>query len=338
MLQYFNYRVKLNSVFGTDRSRYGDLYGLSYLPDFKKDDPLDTAAYPDTVRGVKRDINLYVLCNSYIYAFVKTEAIFAGVKRYWFGRPGLFDDPVVKFDSTERNVLLLQSTEHFLHNLTIPGLLTGSLVTTPSKSKVDTLPSEFEKKVNVAKLPVNNMLFNPRIHETLEFNLFDYRFLTPLKELKAQITYKWFNRTDHAVRISSDKKYLFMASSVDTSNNSSSFKKVTDQEINEYVMLLNQAYDHYKSLGFDEVYLSIIPSAVTILAPNMGEYNNIIPRIQNHPDLKMPYIDIYKKFRYSKESIYQTSDMHWNYNGFRIWVNEFNKTLQNTYKNDKFKK
>ncbi|RYZ97520.1 MAG: hypothetical protein EOP47_21485 [Sphingobacteriaceae bacterium] len=324
-----NYRLKIpDSPFGSDFDRYGNLYTLSFLPQFRLKDPLMVKAYPDSVKTGKRDINLYVLCNSYIFAFVKTDKIFTGVKRYWFARHELYDNPVVKFDSTQKNIMLIEVTEHSLGNFTGPDLLMNSLKTVPSKNSADTLPSQYVNPTNYAMLaPLKNMIFNPRINDALGFNLFGYIFTTPIKQAKAGFNYNVFNRVDPSVKISPDGKHLFAAPTVDPRSHRSSFKPIDDEKINMYVTSFNKAYDHYKSLGFDEVYLTIVPNPVAIIAPEMGTYNHLTERIQNHPDMRMPFIDIYTVFKNSKEPIFQRSDTHWNYNGFRIWVDEFNKVL-----------
>ncbi len=72
-------------------------------------------------------------------------------------------------------------------------------------------------------------------------------------------------------------------------------------------------------MGFNEVYLSIIPNKVSILAPNLGDYNYVLERIQQHPDLKAKYLDIYSIFKKQSQKVYSKSDTHWNCNGSSIW-------------------
>jgi len=64
-----------------------------------------------------------------------------------------------------------------------------------------------------------------------------------------------------------------------------------------------------------------------MVCPGYGKYNNVIRRIQNHPDLKMPMVDLIGIFDTCHCPLYFRSDSHWNYNGFNIWVNEVNKYL-----------
>ena len=171
---------------------------------------------------------------------------------------------------------------------------------------------------------------NPVLNENLEFNLFDYKLFTPLKEFKANLNYRLFNRVNNDVRVSPDHKYLFYNATIDTNYTTSSFTRIDNAEITRIVNVLNNIYIHYKAKGFDEVYFTIIPNPVTVLSPGiLGtiKYNELIPRIYNNTGLKIPVIDVYNLFRQSNIQIYFRSDTHWNNNGFHVWANEFNETI-----------
>ncbi len=83
-----------------------------------------------------------------------------------------------------------------------------------------------------------------------ETNLWDYRFLRPLKQLKSKITFNLFNRTYVDALVSPDGKYLLYQSTVDTSFIQSSYRPIEDKELKTIITSLNVAYDHYKRLGF----------------------------------------------------------------------------------------
>ncbi|MEO6149866.1 MAG: hypothetical protein ABIN95_09985 [Mucilaginibacter sp.] len=330
MLKLYAKRIHLDSPFGSDREYYGDLYSFCYLPQFKINDPILKNIQPDTIKNIKRDINLYTICDSYLFNFIKTDLIFHGVKRYWFCKSGGTNSPLVKMDTTQKNILIIESTERFVRNMANADAFTKLLQPVASTGFADTTATDF-KKTPAISFPVLAMIFNPRISQTLEFNLFDYKFFSPLKEWKAALNYNLFNRANKEVKISPDGKHLFLVETVDSTSTFSSFKRTDDKDIDYIVASLNKIYAHYKALGFDEVYLSMIPNPVTIIAPEMGNYNHLISRIQENPDLKMPYIDMYKKFKATKENIYQPTDTHWNNRGFKLWVDEFNKTLAVAY-------
>ncbi|MEO6150247.1 MAG: hypothetical protein ABIN95_02170 [Mucilaginibacter sp.] len=324
MLHILYKRANLTSAVGTDRVRYGDLYRMSYLSAFKSADPLLQDIYTDTLNNIKRDINLYALCDSYLLSFVHTGKVFTGVKKFWGARAVHYEKPVL--DTTQKNILLIEMTERYAELFTNYKLIEAHFAPVAPGNRTDTLPTF--TKLNYGE-PDNllNKIFNPKVQESLEFNLFDYRFLTPLKELKANFNYTFFNRINPGVAISPGGKYLFLASTVNSASKHSSFSKIDEKYIDTLVTSFNHIYHHYKHLGFDEVYLSIIPNPVTIVAPQMGEYNMLIPRIQDNPALKMPYIDVYKKFKATRQPIYQYADTHWNKRGYTIWVNELNKAI-----------
>ena len=76
MVKTAQYRYALDNVFGSDKYTYGDLYGLSYLPAFK----VKPEAQPETKPcGNQRNINLYAICDSYLWFFVKDGSVFCGV-------------------------------------------------------------------------------------------------------------------------------------------------------------------------------------------------------------------------------------------------------------------
>ncbi|RYZ97521.1 MAG: hypothetical protein EOP47_21490 [Sphingobacteriaceae bacterium] len=328
------HRASMRTAFGADL-RYGDLYNMTFLPAYRDEDPLLHDVRPDTTSTIKRDINLYAIGNSYLLTFVKSHKIFNGVKKFWGGRYYLPESPVL--DTTQKNILLIEMTERSVGIFADTKTIAGSFTTPAPKSPADTLPV-LTRSNPVVYQSLKNKVFNPQIQKKLEFNLFDYRFLTPIKELKATINYKFFNRLSPDVSVSPDKTNLFLAATVDSVNRFtaitdkySSFNKIDDQEIDSLIASFNKLYIDFKARGFDEVYLSIIPNPATIISPKMGTYNNLIARIQYNPTLKMPYVDVYKKFKATNQRIYQAGDTHWNNRGFKMWVDEFNKLLANAY-------
>jgi hypothetical protein len=173
---------------------------------------------------------------------------------------------------------------------------------------------------------------NKNINQNLEFNLFDYIIFNPLKELKAQLNYKLFGRISKEVSIIPNQPYLFLSETVNAESSISSFNPIDDNQIGKVVTTLNSTYSHYRSIGFDAVCFSIIPNPVSIICPEYKTYNDIIRRVQNHPDLIMPMINIIDRLDSAHCQVYQFSDSHWNYNGFNLWVNEFNKYLRTVNK------
>jgi len=104
---------------------------------------------------------------------------------------------------------------------------------------------------------------------------------------------------------------------------------------NSIVAILNSTWNYYRANGFDAVCFSIIPNPVSIICPGYKTYNDLIRRVQNHPDLIRSMINIYDRSDSARCQVYFNSDSHWNLNSFNIWIIEVNKYLR---KVDKVKK
>jgi hypothetical protein len=47
------------------------------------------------------------------------------------------------------------------------------------------------------------------------------------------------------------------------------------------VITLNKTKGHYKKHGFDEVYFSFVPNPVSVVNPDLGAYNQLMPFLSN---------------------------------------------------------
>ena len=110
--------------------------------------------------------------------------------------------------------------------------------------------------------------------------MFSYDVFLWFKELKAKINQKWFGRVAPQVSVLPDHKAIFLLEDTDASQYHSSFNPMDDAEVNQIVTNLNATYNRYKAMGFDEIFLSIIPNKVSIVAPDLGEPNHAIERIR----------------------------------------------------------
>jgi hypothetical protein len=119
---------------------------------------------------------------------------------------------------------------------------------------------------------------------------------------------------------------------MDESSNSSSYNDVDDKEIDEIVNSLNQIHEDAFKMGYEDVYFSIIPNAASIYNYNGKKYNHLIERIQNNPNLKMPFINTYQLLKGCKENVFHLSDSHLNSLGHQLWINEVNKIVKNSKK------
>lgn len=344
MKKITEYRFFYNTILTTPRALYGDLYGISSLRDFKANIWKEKTAVKLDTCNVPRLINLYCICDSYLNGFFSSPSIFCGVKTYKFTMwPGVrkwdHGGPIeTEVDSTQINVLLIERSERFFSVIPLQDYLDKIEFVKKQKNvkkKITGIISEDASFFSVDReqiIRIHNMIMNENIGQNLEFNLFDYVIFNPLKELKAQLNYKLFGRMNNGVSVIPGQPYLFLRETVDPAFNQSSFRPIDDRQIDTIVATLNSTCNYYRARGFDAVYFSIIPNPISIICPVYKTYNDLIRRVQNHPDLIMPMINIYDKLYSANCQVYRNADTHWNANGFSLWANEFNKYLRKVHK------
>ncbi len=171
-----------------------------------------------------------------------------------------------------------------------------------------------------------SQVFNPFINQNIEFNLFEYNFISAVRKVKGMLTYKLFNRASGDVVISDDGSQLYLKETVDDKNTKSAFNPVDDSEIENIVQTLNAISQHYKAEGFDQVYFSMIPNPVTAIEPD-NKYNHIIARIENNPVLEINTISVLNDFSKAGKSVYRPGDTHWNDSGMQMWLRKVNESL-----------
>ena len=322
---FFEVRRKPSSLqqwWGSDKGGTGDLYGFTSLPQFAVADT-SVLKKPDC-NGAIKNYNIYALTDSYTEEIFAHPDYFCGADKCGQAFSNVGDILPVYLDKTKKNIVMIECVERNVRtNLTDTNYLTRFiriLKEKPSETKAAPKADNFHFHFDIKNLDGN-----------YETNIWDYNFLRPLKQLKAKMTFNLFNRTYVDALVSPDGKYLFYQPTVDTSFLQSSYRPINDQELKKIVTALNVAYAHFKNLGFDEVYLSIVPNPVTILYPDYEglKYNELIPRLENDPSLKLKVFDIYQVFKNSseKDKLYQHSDTHWTRFGATIWLNNLNSKL-----------
>lgn len=314
------YRLSEQSLIKSDKYRFGDLYGFSWLPDFKI--KLDTNSKIKSVKSVLLNkVDLYAVCDSYLWKFVDSSNAFNGVNQYTYVR---WNDWKMKasfiIDTTHVNVLLIETDERKLRMLMQEQVVYDKL----KVSKED-----YSKKMefDTESRSIVSSSFNEKIESNLEFNLFSYPVFTPIKEWKAKLNQRAFNRIDKEVTVSNNGDYLFIAQSTDSTLQSSSFNFVSNNEVERIVTSMNQISEYYKSAGFDEVYFSFIPNPVSIIENGRADLNHTIERIQYNPNRRAKTIFINDIFIDSPNQLFYKSDTHWNYTGYTLWLNEMNAAL-----------
>lgn len=295
-----------------DDYRYGDLYRMSNLAQFKA--PLEQCPVPQNPPS--GNTSLIIMGDS----FTEKERIeknhFKGLSSY--DRFFITDTINVKLNKSKRNILIIETVErHFRERFTKPFTNLQVSENQPILNKIK--EESLKEKVLNYEVP-----YNTERHESI---LFSSDFFLTFKEWKAWLNWKLFDRLDEKVMLSKDGKYLLYQIDAQPSGINSCFDKISEEELKLMVQNLNETYQFYKKAGFDEVYLSIIPNKTSILGTDLGEYNHLIERIQKDSALKIPFLDIYTPYHNSKKLLYEKGDSHWNCEGKQIWLDLVNAKL-----------
>jgi hypothetical protein len=315
-------------LLGSDRYLHGDLFGLSYLPQFKNLDKKFT--YCTDIENPKiAPYNLYILGDSYLGSgFIKDKSVFVGVENLTYNHFDNREKVEWEIDTSKFNLLLIERAERYIHRFSDTNHLDWKYQlnernngTVANLMKHNTLPKGISNFFQYS----NEYLFNPMLESNIEFLLFDYRFFTPVKELKAWFNHTFFSRTNKDVVISKDNNYLFLNETIDSTNRLSAFFPYRNDDVVYMVKGLNRLTSQFKAMGFDTVVLSIIPNPVSVLDPARGLYNNLPDRILKHTEITKPTLNVLDTFRKAPCKLFYSADSHWNQNGFKIWLNEYNQ-------------
>ena len=321
------YKIYTKSILRSDKERYGDLYDMSYLSAYKDlNHNKHQIKYPDCTLPKKTD--LYVFADSYVWPFFDNEKYYCGVDKLTYWRLGSRSLARVKPDPTKKNILLMEFSERNLRYI----LDDASFVDEMLKAIQNTLPSEpATTLVNKESLKdkVFKSVFNKNINTNLEGLIWGIPAVSAIKEFKADVNYKLFGSTNYYVTPSKKIRQLYFTYTIDTTENMSSFKPVTKEEIDNIVIQLNRLYDAGKMAGFKNIYLTIVPNPVSVLEPDYNgfTYNKLLERVQQSPDLKITFIDLMNDFARLKQKVYSQTDSHWNWTGAYLWLDKFNDAL-----------
>ncbi|UFH52034.1 hypothetical protein [Spirosoma sp. KNUC1025] len=299
-----------------DDYRYGDLYRIAPLPQFKLSQP----TCPSSNRSSDTSsTHLYIIGDSFTEPQRLTKSDF---RVSHFQRVAWSYSLPVQLDPGKRNVLLIESVErHVREHFRQP--VTELVVQSDTTRLSHEQPALYKR--------IYDDFHRSDVEERLESALFSQDWAFWFKELKAKLTLDWFNRAYTSVSLSNNHKHVFLHSDTDTTKAkalNSSFSFVTDQEVNAVVDSINANADRYRKLGFNEVYLSLIPNKASILEPDRGVYNHLIERIQNNTRLRIPTVNTYQPFSQHPTGMYLKSDTHWTCDGRAIWLNLVRQKLR----------
>ena len=295
-----------------DDYRYGDLYRLSNLKEFK-DPHRGCPGLPVAISTEK--IALYIIGDSFTEKQRIDSSDFA-VTRYQWAHWG--EILHLKLDTTFKNIILLESVErnvrpHFgtpIANI-IPD--TATFIAHPADTR-------FMHQLDA-------MFASDGVEDRLNTILFQFDPMLKFRELKSWINQKFFDRTDPKVTLSDDGNTLAYYEDTDSTLINSSYNYVADAEIDSLVAVINFDKIFLEGQGFDEVWFSIIPNKATILMPDYGHYNHIIDRIERHPELKVSSIDVLEDFKQIQQDAYLKGDSHWSCAGQYIWLEKVNRQV-----------
>ncbi len=294
--------------------RHGDLFSNCFLPGFTDTAYIPMKKYPEE----QSNTDLYIIHDSYLADKVGKENFKNIDKLFMSDLRG--QGRTVHPDTNKRNILILELAERSIWRI----LDTNSLYVTFRQGGVPISRRKIESK-NESWL-ISGWL-NPNLEKNLEFNLFDYELLIPLKSAKAWMNYYGLGKVSGDVQVSRSGKYLLLDETVNPQSVSSSFYPHAPDWATFFISKFNRFRDIYLKEGFDEVYFSIIPNPADIVDPGRGTYNNAIIDLESHPQRTIPFIDVFNTFKSTRKHIFLRDDTHWNGNGLQIWVDEVNRSI-----------
>lgn len=317
---------------GADKYLYGDLYGLTYLSKFKKVKDTNFVSMPAIDQKANSDTaKLFILGDSYLYSFFKEDPrYYMGINQVQFIRWSVANPVEIIPSKNKKNILLIESVERNMSGLfnlnSVKARLDRAEATYPEltiRQKIAFVASEIDRVIK-------KNVYHNSLEANIEFAWFNFGFLEPFKEFKADFNLNFFGRVDKEVAISKDQNFLYLAETINPAHVGSSFSDVSEAQIKSQVSELNAIQDYYKAKGFKEVIFSIIPNPVSVLKTENKPDNHLVQRIKSHPDFKGKLMDATEDLSKNAASNFFTSDSHWNQRGAKIWLDQFNTQLKSS--------
>ncbi|MBC8155127.1 MAG: hypothetical protein H7Z72_19735 [Bacteroidetes bacterium] len=317
------HRLPAWNPLASDKLRFGDLYGISFLSAFRLPYQNQATRVGPAEGGARYSVRL--LGDSYMAVSRIRTAAFSGADTLTLG--GI--DEVLMGKSTvppvdSRSILVLESTERLMRYRF--GADTAVATAVDPEANLPWLQQQTLRLIR-------GFCRNPSTD--LEYMVFDYGLFRPLKETRADLTYRWFGRISDGVGLAADGQRLYLKETIDDDKHSA-FTRLDSAEVRLMVDKLNRVGQLARQQGYRAVFLSIVPNPVSVIEPGRGPYNHLVERVEQHPDLKLGVISLYDRFRADGRRYYHPSDSHWNQAGVDAWVLTMNQLFNRTARSDAF--
>ncbi|MEY4986638.1 MAG: hypothetical protein RL567_417 [Bacteroidota bacterium] len=311
-------RYQQQGNWGSDKYRYGDLYGLSYLPAFRLEKDTSLISNQVTFAGL-RDTDLYMIGDSYLYSYIQMDTSnFVRANQVNFRKWSEGNDaPLAIKPSPRKKVLLIESVERNIWSVI-------DIMRVKAHLEGYRAPLTWDEKLNAC---LADALYDPQLEQNIDFTLFNFQALSFVKSLKAQGNLSLFNRTESDVVLSRNKQFLYMKETVDSTQRGSSFYPVTSQDIQALLEQMERISSYAHAKGFDDVVFSFIPNPVAITQTESKPTNQLIPTLVFANQGRLHVVDPTQVLTQGGKHYFFRSDSHWNQRGAQAWLNQMNQYL-----------
>lgn len=295
-------------ILGSDKYKFGDLYGLSYISKFrllKNEQKLP----PINPISNQQDVHLTAIGDSYMYSFFDEHVKnFERVKDYQFVTWEERNAIKLPKKSSEKKVLLIEIVERNAW-----GKL--SIEQVEKCFQLNKHQKAYKEKPTVS------------LENNLEFLLFEHRLFSPIKELKTSILLNVNNQLSGDVKISKDGEQLYLKETMDSESYGNSFHPISLDSYHDFEERLNLLNTYCKKIGFDELWLVIAPNPVRVLQTEEKVPNKLFDYLSQSKSLQAKFVNILPALTPEAKFNFFASDTHWNQKGASVFRDQLNQEL-----------
>lgn len=322
-------RDKQWTILQSDKYTYGDLYGISYLKEFRIPKESGFVPLSKQYANIPLSHDLYILGDSYLYSyFDKKPDYYYGIKQVYFKKWS--EDTLLNASNIREHpsILLIECVERNAQNrLVFSDVLSHYRLDEPQKLPEREVKSSIFSSIHINQW-LRELLYHPTLEANLDYILFSRGLFRYFKEWKSELNEKVFSRNAKDVQIAKDHSFLYLTETTNPTIKGSSFYAISKQELNEVVDNLNKIQSFYLQRGFKKVFFSIPANPVGVLGTEKKSTNHFIEQLKNHPKLKVELIDASDSLKVNASTNFFKSDSHWNQKGAAIWLSFLNRALE----------